>query len=277
MRGGIGNQLFQISTGYSVAKQINRALFIKQNSQYDMIQGSLPSKYTNSIYQDIKQVNEVKGNSLIIEEKQWAAYDIMSQIHNSKNIDNIILRGYFQSEEYFLPYREELRELFIPKFGPINFLEQQTEKILCKFPELKVNHDYCFIGVRRGDYVTYSHVHNPCGMTYYNKAMNLMNKERYYIASDDIEWCKTKFIGKQYYFFDIKDDLSQLMIMTLFPNYIISNSSYHWWGSYLSVYDNPVVIAPNLWIGGAEAPFDSYKTIYRKEMKILTRPVEINY
>jgi hypothetical protein len=110
MRGGIGNQLFQISTGYSVAKQINRALFIKQNSQYDMIQGSLPSKYTNSIYQDIKQVNEVKGNSLIIEEKQWAAYDIMSQIHNSKNIDNIILRGYFQSEEYFLPYREELRE-----------------------------------------------------------------------------------------------------------------------------------------------------------------------
>lgn len=54
MCGGIGNQLFQISTGYSVAKQINGALFIKQNSQYDMIQGSLPSKYTNSIYQDIK-------------------------------------------------------------------------------------------------------------------------------------------------------------------------------------------------------------------------------
>ena len=64
--------------------------------------------------------------------------------------------------------------------------------------------------------------------------------------------------------------------MTLFPNYIISNSSYHWWGSYLSVYKNPNVIAPNLWIGGDKAPFDSYKTIYRKEMKILTRPVEVN-
>ena len=48
------------------------------------------------------------------------------------------------------------------------------------------------IGIRRGDYVKLGNI--VCGMEYYKKSINLMNKKIdrpiYYIFSDDIEWCK---------------------------------------------------------------------------------------
>jgi hypothetical protein len=114
-------------------------------------------------------------------------------------------------------------------------------------------------------------------MNYYEKAMKLLPAERYYIASDDIEWCKRNFIGPQFVFFDItmKNDLQQLAAMTLFKKYIISNSSFYWWGSYLSIHAKPTVIAPDKWISPLHDR-DMWKRdyIYRDDMIIVERSVE---
>ena len=59
------------------------------------------------------------------------------------------------------------------------------------------------------------------------------------------------------------------------PDYIIANSSYHWWGSFLSIYDRCKIFAPDLWIGGRNANFDDYKDIYRDDMTIIKRIVEV--
>ena len=48
-------------------------------------------------------------------------------------------------------------------------------------------------------------------------------------------------------YLDIEDDLQALYAITLFSKYIISNSTFHWWGSYLSIYKDPVIIAPSKW------------------------------
>ena len=111
-------------------------------------------------------------------------------------------------------------------------------------------------------------------MIYYNAAMKSMTAERYYILTDDFEWAKRNFIGEQFRFLEISDDLHQLLASTLFDKYIISNSTFYWWGSFLSIYDNPRIIAPDKWIHGAKASKDTYWSIYRDSMEILERPIE---
>ena len=144
-----------------------------------------------------------------------------------------------------------------------------------RYPDLFAeSSDTCFLGVRRGDYVTRASFHNPCGMDYYKKAIHLVPAAKYYIASDDMAWCKANFVGDQYVFFDIEDDLVQLFMGCLFNKYIIGNSTYHWWMSFLSVYENPSVVAPDKWLFGPDVKWDQYSTIYRKGMVVVERQIE---
>jgi hypothetical protein len=112
-------------------------------------------------------------------------------------------------------------------------------------------------------------------MDYFQKAICALPATKYYIASDDLAWCKSKFVGDQFVFFDIADDLMQLLAGCLFNKYIIANSTFHWWMSFLSVYDTPSIVAPDKWIFGPNAPFQSYSSIYREEMQIIQRLVEV--
>jgi hypothetical protein len=41
--------------------------------------------------------------------------------------------------------------------------------------------------------------------------MSHISADKYYIASDDITWCKDNFIGDKYVFFDINDDMLQMI------------------------------------------------------------------
>ena len=50
-----------------------------------------------------------------------------------------------------------------------------------------------------------------------------MNKNKYYIISDDIEWCKQKFQGEKFVYMDIKEDKNMLLTMALFKNYVTKN------------------------------------------------------
>lgn len=182
------------------------------------------------------------------------------------------LTGYFQSDWNWRDYSSEIKQLFTPDGGIVAYLKNNTD-ILDRYPELERSNDYVFLGVRRGDYITYPDVHNPCGMTYYSQALNKMNKDKYYIISDDIEWCKQKFTGEKFVYMDIKEDKNMLLTMALFKNYVISNSTFYWWGSFLSIYENVRIIAPDKWIFG-NSPKEKYWSIYRQNMEIIERPVE---
>jgi hypothetical protein len=272
LKGGVGNQLFCLSTGYYLAKKKNTSFFITQDDFEGCNQGRHPSTYYSNLY---ARITKYKTNLPIFnhKEKQWLYYDLVPhfiQVDTEKYIIN--LDGYFQSAKYFPDMHEQLKELYASNKYVNDFLTSRGYKD--RFPELFNPHTYCFIGVRRGDYIPRAAFHNPCGMDYYNKALERCYAKKYYIASDDMDWCRRKFIGPQYVFLDIKDDLELLYLGTLFPKYIISNSSYHWWMSYLSAYQDPLVIAPDKWLFGPEAPRSAYDSIYRDSMIVIERTIE---
>jgi len=272
LMGGIGNQLFQIAFAYAMSKKFNMQLLFEKLDIHDCVQGSHPSKYYSSLFEKLEFVEKLEITEYAREQAWEHNLFTENQIQALVNDRNCVIKtsGFFQSEKYFKEYSEEIKALFTPSIGVIQYLEKHTD-IFTKYPELKECHDYCLIGIRRGDYIVRSEFHNPCGKTYYNEAIRRMNKECYYIVSDDMNWVKKNYSGPQYRYLEIDDDLIKLLTLTLFKNYIISNSSYYWWGSYLSIHKDIRIIAPDKWIN-----FPVISSIYRDEMEIIERPVEID-
>lgn len=274
LQGGIGNQLFQVATNYSLAKRLGGEAVLMDGQFSGGGQCSHPSKYYDTLYKKIRRISSFEGSLGLYEEKQWSAYNLEADIRAlSLNYSALILKGYFQSDRYFQS-KTEIRDLFTPEEGIRAYLKRATE-MATRYPDLFTeSNDACFLGVRRGDYIKHAHIHNPCGMDYYKKAIHLVPATKYYIASDDMAWCKANFVGDQYVFFDIEDDLIQLFVGCLFNKYILGNSTYHWWMSFLSVYETPTLVAPDKWLFRPDAKWEQYSSIYRKGMVVVERKIE---
>jgi hypothetical protein len=271
LMGGLGNQMFIVATGFGLAKKLGTSFYLVRDEFDGCGQGNHPNKYYDNIFASVEKRSSHIGEVTEHKEKTWSYYPLDSFAGDGKI--NLKLNGYFQSERHFAGLKSEIKNLFFPACGIEAFLHKNTQ-FAKEYHELFDTHDYCFIGVRRGDYVRAAHFHNPCGMTYYRAAMEACPASKYYIASDDLEWCRSQFVGPQFEFLDIEDDLHLMYLGCLFPKYIISNSTFHWWISYLSIYESPRIIAPDKWGFGAAAPRASYDSIYRDDMIVLERPVE---
>lgn len=267
LMGGLGNQLFQIVNGYVLSKHWNANLHIRTDSFF-CGQGSHPSKYFDSIYAQLLPFFDTRVYEAKYNETTWSYYNVnkdICQLFESKN--SILLVGYWQSENHFPNMKSELIKLLNLAHPYIHI----PSSVFITYPQLHDLKNTCLIAVRRGDYCKRPEIHYPCGMTYYNKAMTYFPKDtKYFIVSDDIEWCKSQFKGDIFTFLDIPNDLTCFYVGMLFPNYIISNSSFYWWITYFSIHPHPTIIAPDKWVREA-----NYMSIYRSEMVVLERPVEL--
>jgi hypothetical protein len=154
--------------------------------------------------------------------------------------DNINLYGYFQSEKYFKHIENSIREDFQFKDEILNSCKESFN-----FDEIISLH------VRRTDYVGNEN-HPLCSISYYEKAIARFNSDIPIIVfSDDVKWCKTQEIFSEDRFLISESDWNviDLCLMSMCSHHIISNSSFSWWGAWLSNSKN--VIAPKKWFGDA--------------------------
>jgi hypothetical protein len=97
--------------------------------------------------------------------------------------------------------------------------------------------------------------HPPCSFNYYNNAieeLRILNKNIIYVIfSDDVEWCKTEFSDPDYIISDLENPYTEMCAMSLCDHNIIANSSFSWWGAWLNVNPDKIVIAPSNWFGSA--------------------------
>ena len=267
--GGLGNQLFQISNAYILSQRF-KTKFVINFDRFFCGQGNHPSKYFSTLYLNIKPyIGELSTHSIAYAEKGFAYYnhntDILALLEGNNEIH---MKGYWQSEHYFSNKKNELRELFNMKFP---FLHIPKHVFLDNPAIHDITNTSCLICVRRGDYLKNPQIHNPCGMTYFNRAItHFPSSTKFFIISDDLKWCMENFKGDQFVFLDIKDDLVTLSVGALFNNYIISNSTFYWWMSYFSIYEAPTIVAPDKWIN-----ISHHQSIYRSEMIIIERPIEV--
>lgn len=119
---------------------------------------------------------------------------------------------YFQDPKHFEKYEAEIKQLFGQDIEPIDMVS---------------------IHVRRGDYVKNPFHVDLTETDYYERAMEQFIGMEFLVFSDDIEYCKWLFKGKQFTFCDEQDEIKALNLMAGCRGHIIANSSFSYWAAYL--------------------------------------------
>jgi hypothetical protein len=231
LMGGIGNMLFQIAFGETMAKRYGcDVVYTRRKENFEFIK----SIYTRSPHADeyltlFPNVDWDKNQDRIDEIKRPKGVPF----HYTEVVpeDGIEYVGYFQSEKYFFG-GDFVRGLFAFK----DDVEMDGEHL-------------CSIHIRRADYLTMPDFHPVQTMKYYTDAMEYLYDKgiNYYLVfSDDMNWAKENFKGLPFIFPNGKD-YEDLKLMTKCQYHIIANSSLSWWGAYLA--DGIDVIAPKRWLG----------------------------
>jgi hypothetical protein len=170
---------------------------------------------------------------------------------------NCMLFGYFQSPLYFQGIAHALR------------IELNTLLINAVKPAEPIRHlldspTSVAVHVRRRDYLDHPAL-QVCDRNYYKKSIQQMRERltasRYFIFSDDPEWCRAEFQDEDHTVVDsgvaAENPLHDLYLMSLASHHIIANSTYSWWAAWLGEKTGQQVIMPARWhAGGAIVPID---------------------
>jgi len=227
LAGGLGNYLFQIAAGYTLAMK-NYDNFVVDFSKATKVHKDV-NTYRSNILRKIKDDTFVCENTYI--EPKFSHTEI-------KYSNSLELNGYFQSEKYL--NRELILDLYSidsKSYGHI-------------FKEYLPFDNVVSIHVRRGDYLDKIDRHPPTKLAYCKNAIDYFGSNyNFYVMSDDIKWCKKNLKGDNIRFIENEPDYIDLWLMSLCEHNIITNSTFSWWGSWLNQNKDKTVIAPKQWFG----------------------------
>jgi hypothetical protein len=268
--GGFGNQMFQYALGRCLSIRKNTELELDINSLLNSLGGCAYRRYALNVFNinaeivngaKLKHIKRLKKSKLYRKLYRFCPYSkkILIREQESFKYDpnifkcskNVYLEGYWQSEKYFIDIEDVIRKEFTI------CLPQGQENLLLSH-EIDNNNSVC-VHVRRGDYVTDKNTnvyHGVCSMEYYHKAIELLLDNGivnpyFFVFSDDPNWVrenlKLKYPIK---IVDINLDkpYEDLRLMSRCKHFVIANSSFSWWGAWLSPNSDKIVIAPKQWI-----------------------------
>lgn len=158
--------------------------------------------------------------------------------------NNMFVYGYFQSPFYFEMVEEALMKELKIKNNKLN------KDVLNLVNNLKSENSIA-VSIRCGsDYLNTKL--DVFSKEYFYKAIDYMNEKvdnaKFYIFSDDIEKCKDIFsFSQNVTYIDGLKDYEGITVMSNCKHFIISNSSFSWFGSYLAENPNKIIIAPEKW------------------------------
>lgn len=243
--GRLGNQMFQCAGLLGIARYKGYDYCIPDhswNTNYGGYQShELQGCFKMSSFDD--HYGYVDGNIVQLDQYHFCQ-ELMDECP-----DNCTLIGYFESEKYFKYIEDEIKLNY-------EFKDEITEECL-KYEKSLLSEDPVALTVRRGDFLSLHNVnrHKVCDIEYYQKALENFKDRSILIFSDDIPWCKEQelFKTKNIKFVEGPNSIYKghfdLCLMTMCSDFIIANSTFSWWGAWLSKNKDKKVIAPKQWFG----------------------------
>jgi hypothetical protein len=275
LMGGLGNHLFQYAVGRHLAEIHGTALKLDLSffATYDLHTYSI---WPFNIIENIASEEEVRylkyGKQSLVGRAVRralrktpvfsATYCKESGFQFDSSVlclpDGVYLEGYWQSEKYFSGIAELIRREFTVKTPPTGRNEELgTRMASCEAVSMHI---------RRGSYLKppYNEVHGTCSMAYYSRCVSLVAERvrdpHFFVFSDDPQWANDNL--ELEYPTTVVDhngaetDFEDLRLMTRCKHHIVANSTFSWWGAWLSQREGKTVFAPRLWFAKDEVATD---------------------
>ena len=175
------------------------------------------------------------------------------------------LTGCWQSERYFADVRQEVRQAFSMDGVRLTGRRREYERMILA-AEDALRTVSVSMHIRRGDYLNRQDIYGGiCTEDYYRRAMAKMEeilrrrgeRPQYFVFTNDPDWAEEHFAGSDAVVVrgEGKPDgsgIEDMKLMSLCRHHIIANSSFSWWGSWLSREEGRLVMAPPRFINTSD-------------------------
>jgi hypothetical protein len=270
LTGGLGNQMFQYAAGRRLAHHHNTDLFLDASGfpyyplrKYELDLFKINAKIATLDL--LKQIPISRKDAIRIRIRQLYAQDKEFRYVKEDGLDfheeilslpdNCYLDGFWQSEKYFL----EIADIIRREFLFVNFPSIINQDLISRI----VSCNSVSMHIRRGDYVFdpgTMKIHGVLDREYYTKSLKIIEEyvkdPQIFVFSDDIVWAKNNIkTHLPLHFIDfnrMENNFEDLRLMIQCKHHIIANSSFSWWGAWLSKKNYNVIIAPIKWFSDKE-------------------------
>lgn len=256
--GQLGNQMFQYAATLGVARKLGIPFTIPNHKE--IFDDGIGNKLRIELFEcfDIKPDNKgiLKTNNVLAEK----GFEFDSDIFNIDRRNNFTLYGFFQTEKYFKHCEGEVKSQFKFKEEIIDDCNGIIEECYDKPIALHI---------RRGDFLINCGNHYNQSLDYYEEALKKFDANRQVVIfSDDPDWCMEQalFVDDRFIVSQAAGPYHDLYLMSKCSDFIIANSTFSWWGAWLS--NRGKVISPKKWFGPNNSHLNT-KDLYPEHWEIV--------
>ena len=270
LRGGLGNQLFQYSTGLYLAESFEKELVLRTDLlpiSKDEVGGisrwpeqmsgfrhsgtlrnkaNQPENSTNLFSKSMQAMRMLGDLSPSLTKRfNWLTSETKYRLPDG--LERItLINSYSSFKDFALENRSKLRE-------QLSSLVDPSAMFLSNLAELKERNPI-IVHVRRGDYIRLESIYGNLNSQYYSDAVEILREQgsthRTWIFTDSPDelpkhlvqcLAAERVIGPK----EIPSPLETLVLMSMGSAIVGANSTYSWWAGLISQDGNPLV-APRI-------------------------------
>lgn len=251
MYGRLGNQMFRVASAIGIATR-NKVPF----SFPEWVCHRTKRNYEGFFERSLPRLDPSVRVEHKIAEGDFRYKDIELPVGVST------LSGFFQTERYFEHCRDLVRFHLEPKRSIVRKLSEKYGDNLSRS---------CSVHVRRTDYIQHQEHHPVLELDYYRRAVDAVRSrapvDRFLVFSDDTKWCREN-MGSDAVYVEGNQDIEDMFLMSLCSHHIIANSSFSWWGAWLNLSPDKIVVAPSVWFGPALKHKDTSEVVPNEWIRI---------
>ena len=277
----MGNQMFMYASAYSISKELNRSLYIDDETAF--LSKKNVSKFglnlfniTSPIAPDTLKFKSLSGyfkrklliktdflrlkKKFYIEKKDRNKLTNYSNYYKNLRFDNnLFLEGHFESERYFRYYKDEIKREFklknqntLKKNPYFNEINKPNSVSIC----LRQNRFIEGRGQNTSQNKQKSWNFTLEQINYINKSVDYIKSKvsnpNFFLWSNDfsnIDKNKFNFNYEEIKFYDNESALDKriqsLFLLTQCNHFIVTTSTFNWWGAWLSERNDKIILRPS--------------------------------
>jgi hypothetical protein len=286
--GGLGNQMFEYAFGLAVSKRTGRDLRLDltdflifrggRTYQLDQFRGPLATRRWGYVQTGLFLAAWIIGKRISRAMASWMFRILNVRVAQTDQIflvdpcfmntllsdtdSTLCMVGCYGVLPYFENETDSIREAF-------ELTHEVSGQNKTYFNQLYNNASSVSIHIRRTDYLMASNGAPVLDISYYERAIRTIHQRvdnpLWVVFSDDIPWCKEAFAflpnviyvegNEEAPWFDIH-------LIAACRHHIIANSTFSWWGAFLSRDQSGITVYPKTWFKGQPTTADMVKPFW---------------